>query len=159
MPAGSANWTFARSDQRCWTSRASNSWYRAEEEKRQELEEKADNYEADYAQGQADGLAGRGKAKNTAGYNAGYANGQKQRKAKEAAKSEEVIISEEVTYDRPKQQAETTNQNSSSTEEVENTTIESQPETKTVMTIERDGVVYETQVEKTSKVKSYGAQV
>ena len=46
-----------------------------------EIDEKAKNYEQSYTQGRSDGYAGRAKAKNTPGYNAGYVIGQKLREA------------------------------------------------------------------------------
>ena len=52
-----------------------------EEEKKEQLEQAAHNYEKDYDQGHSDGYAGKAKAKNTPGYNCGYANGQKLREA------------------------------------------------------------------------------
>lgn len=122
-----------------------------EEQKKQDLENKADSYEKDYAQGRADGYAGRGKAKNTAGYNAGYANGQKQRQAE--SEPDEIIKDEtetETKYDKepttkpsestqPTQNAEPTQKNTQPTQSTESTqptrqkvekveTYESQPE-------------------------------
>ena len=112
-----------------------------EEQKKQDLENKANSYEKDYAQGRADGLAGRGKAKNTAGYNAGYANGQKQRQAE--SEPDEIIKEEtetEIKYDKePAQNSEPTQKSTQPTQSTQTTqptrqkvekveTYESQPE-------------------------------
>ena len=71
------------------------------EKDKENLENKSDNYEADYALGQQDGFKGVAKRKNTEGYNDGYANGQLQKKASE--EPDEVIKEEtktEIRYDK-----------------------------------------------------------
>ena len=109
-----------------------------EEQKKEELEKEAASYEADYAQGQSDGYYGNPKAKNTPGYNAGYANGQKRLNAEKEA---DKVISEEVIYSTPEP-------------------TETKTEPQKVKTLERDGEVYETTIEQTtSKVRSYNAEV
>ena len=120
-----------------------------EEEKKEQLEEKADNYEKDYAQGRSDGYAGRGKAKNTPGYNAGYANGQKQRAAEN--EPDEIIEKKEEYKNAPAEEKSTPQTKTTPTQ------TQSAPVEQKVMTIERDGEVYETKIENTSKVRSYNA--
>ena len=71
------------------------------EKDKENLENKSDSYEADYALGQQDGFKGVAKRKNTAGYNDGYANGQLQKKASEEpdeVKKEETET--ETRYDK-----------------------------------------------------------
>ena len=71
------------------------------EKDKENLENKRDNYQSDFDEGREDGLAGKAKAKNTAGYNDGYANGQLQKKASE--EPDEVIKEEtktEIRYDK-----------------------------------------------------------
>ena len=71
------------------------------EKDKENLENKRDNYQSDFDEGREDGLAGKAKAKNTAGCNDGYANGQLQKKASE--EPDEVIKEEtktEIRYDK-----------------------------------------------------------
>ncbi len=71
------------------------------EKDKENLENKRDNYQSDFDEGREDGLAGKAKAKNTAGYNDGYANGQLQKKASE--EPDEAIKEEtktEIRYDK-----------------------------------------------------------
>ena len=126
-----------------------------EEEKKEQLEQEADNYEKDYAQGRSDGYAGRSKAKNTPGYNAGYANGQKQKAAEN--EPDEIIEQKEEYKNAPAEK--TTQTESSPTKETTPVQTQSAPVEQKVMTIERDGEVYETKIETTSKVRSYNAYV
>ncbi|MGN0993421.1 MAG: hypothetical protein ACI4PE_05855, partial [Bacilli bacterium] len=99
-----------------------------EEEKKEQLEQEASNYEKDYAQGRSDGYAGRGKAKNTPGYNAGYANGQKQRAAEN--EPDEIIEKKEEYKNAPAEEK--------STPQTETTPTQTQsaPVEQKVMTIE-----------------------
>lgn len=121
-----------------------------EENKKDQLEEEARNYERDYAQGQADGYAGRSKAKNTPGYNAGYANGKLQREAENEPdeiieKKEEYTSSpsEEKTPSQPEEKSvEPAEETTSRQKVVQIETYENNNESTTEMTME-DGTTYE----------------
>ena len=121
-----------------------------EEAKKEQLEQEASNYESEFKQGDIDGYNGAPKAKNTPPYNAGYANGEKRKKAEN---EEPTVVEEEIIYNNEQTEPTKTN-NQSTTHQTEPTkTTTQQP-----MRLERDGVTYETQtIPTSSKVRSYKA--
>ncbi len=115
-----------------------------EEQKKEELEKEAYNYEQDYAQGQTDGYAGVAKRKNTPGYNAGYANGQKRKVAEQ--EPDEIIkdeVTKETTYDVPTP--------TESTEQTEQTTRQT---VKEIETYNVEPTVNETSYKSTARVRA-----
>lgn len=130
------------------------------EKDKENLENKADNYEADYKLGQQDGFKGVAKRKNTAGYNAGYANGQLQKKASE--EPDKVIKDETETdtrYDKEPSTEPTQNtQPTQNTESTKNTqpTQKTEPTKSTEPTQSTQST--ESTRQKVEKIDSYETQ-
>ena len=145
--------------------------------------EEANQNSNDWAKGYKDGqvaftnggssTASSGSASYKRGYSEGYQHAKSvyENQVKEEDKTEETFVPENPTTENTKPTNPTTTPTEPSTTipteeppvieewfpETQSTTAPT--ETKQVMTIERDGVTYETEAISTSKVRSYGAVV